>query len=138
MINTSPDTGKHSGVTDLVGRRPELTAIAGLLDRARFVTVTGPGGVGKTRLAMRLAGELWDDFDGEIYVTELAAVSEPSSTVAAIATALDVQQRQPRGRDDCRPRACHVEESGRDAQAGARLLQAPRNLTELVTVELAA
>jgi predicted ATPase/DNA-binding SARP family transcriptional activator len=80
--------------TRLVGRAEELRLLAGRLRIDRLVTLTGPGGVGKTRLAMRLAGELWDDFDGEIYVIELAAVSEPSSTVAAIATALDVQQRQ--------------------------------------------
>jgi predicted ATPase/DNA-binding SARP family transcriptional activator len=80
--------------TRLVGRAEELTLLTGRLRIDRLVTLTGPGGVGKTRLAMRLAAELWDDFDGEIYVTELAAVSEPSSTVAAIATALDVQQRQ--------------------------------------------
>jgi predicted ATPase/DNA-binding SARP family transcriptional activator len=80
--------------TRLVGRAEELKLLASRLRVDRLVTLTGPGGVGKTRLAMRLAGELWDEFDGEIFVTELAAVSEPTSTVAAIATALDVQQRQ--------------------------------------------
>ena len=80
--------------TRLVGRADELRLLTDRLRVDRLVTLTGPGGVGKTRLAMRLAGELWDDFEGEIFVTELAAVSEPSSTVAAIATALDVQQRQ--------------------------------------------
>jgi predicted ATPase/DNA-binding SARP family transcriptional activator len=80
--------------TRLVGRAEELKLLASQLRVDRLVTLTGPGGVGKTRLAMRLAGELWDEFDGEIFVTELAAVSEPTSTVATIATALDVQQRQ--------------------------------------------
>ena len=80
--------------TRLVGRAEEIELLTTRLRMDRLVTLTGPGGVGKTRLAMRLAGELWDEFDGEIFVTELAAVSEPSSTVAAIATALDVQQRQ--------------------------------------------
>ena len=60
----------------------------------RLVTLTGPGGVGKTRLAMRLASDLWDEFDGEVFVAELAPVRDPASTVAAIATAVDVQQRQ--------------------------------------------
>jgi len=59
-----------------------------------LVTLTGPGGVGKTRLAMRLASDVWDEFDGEVFVAELAPVRDPSSTVAAIATAIDVQQRQ--------------------------------------------
>ena len=59
-----------------------------------MVTLIGPGGVGKTRLAKRLANELWDEFDGEVFVIELAAVHDPASTVAALATAADVQQRQ--------------------------------------------
>ncbi|MGB8196932.1 MAG: BTAD domain-containing putative transcriptional regulator [Acidimicrobiales bacterium] len=80
--------------TRLVGRTEELTLITGRLRVDRLVTLTGPGGVGKTRLAMRLAGELWDEFDGEAFVIELAPVRDPASTVAAIATALDVQQRQ--------------------------------------------
>jgi predicted ATPase/DNA-binding SARP family transcriptional activator len=80
--------------TRLVGRAEELTLIMGRLLMDRLVTLTGPGGVGKTRLAMRLASELWDEFDGEVFVTELAPVRDPASTVAAIATSLDVQQRQ--------------------------------------------
>ena len=80
--------------TRLVGRAEELRLLTSRLRLDRLVTLTGPGGVGKTRLAMRLAGELWDEFDGEVFVTELAPVRDPTSTVAAIATALDVQQRQ--------------------------------------------
>jgi predicted ATPase/DNA-binding SARP family transcriptional activator len=80
--------------TRLVGRADELTLLMSRLRMDRLVTLTGPGGVGKTRLAMRLASELWDEFDGEVFVTELAPVRDSTSTVAAIATALDVQQRQ--------------------------------------------
>jgi predicted ATPase/DNA-binding SARP family transcriptional activator len=80
--------------TRLVGRADELKALTDLLKIDRLVTLTGPGGVGKTRIALRLAGELWDEFDGEVFVAELAPVSDPASTVGAIATAVDVQQRQ--------------------------------------------
>ncbi len=80
--------------TRLVGRTEELKLLTSRIGLDRLVTLTGPGGVGKTRLAMRLAGELWDEFDGEVFVTELAPVRDATSTVAAIATALDVQQRQ--------------------------------------------
>ncbi|HEY1627574.1 MAG TPA: ATP-binding protein, partial [Streptosporangiaceae bacterium] len=45
-------------VTGFVGRERELTSLARLLGTARLVTVTGPGGVGKTRLALRAAGQL--------------------------------------------------------------------------------
>jgi len=80
--------------TRLVGRAEELELLTARLQTDRLVTLTGPGGVGKTRIAMRLAGELWDAFDGEVFVAELAPVSDPASTVGAIATAVDVQQRQ--------------------------------------------
>ena len=80
--------------TRLVGRTDELAFLKGRLQVDRLVTLTGPGGVGKTRLAMRLASDLWDEFDGEVFVAELAPVSDPASTVGAIATAVDVQQRQ--------------------------------------------
>ena len=80
--------------TRLVGRDEELTLLTDRLQIDRLVTLTGPGGVGKTRMAMRLARDLWDEFGGEVFVAELAPVSDPSSTVGAIATAVDVQQRQ--------------------------------------------
>jgi predicted ATPase/DNA-binding SARP family transcriptional activator len=80
--------------TALVGRGDELDDLVGRVRVDRLVTLTGPGGVGKTRLALRLATELWDELGGEVFVVELAPVDDPASTVAAIATALDVQQRQ--------------------------------------------
>ena len=80
--------------TRLVGRDHELQLLAGRLRVDRLITLTGPGGVGKTRLAMGLAGAVWDEFDGEVFVVELAPLRDPTSTVATIATAIDVQQRQ--------------------------------------------
>jgi predicted ATPase/DNA-binding SARP family transcriptional activator len=80
--------------TGLVGRADELELLTDRLRTDRLVTLTGPGGVGKTRIAMRLAGDLWNEFDGEVFVAQLAPVSDPGSTVGAIATAVDVQQRQ--------------------------------------------
>jgi len=80
--------------TLLVGRDADSSRLAGLLRAHRLVTLTGPGGVGKTRLAQRVANEHWDELQGEVFVVALAPVHDPSSTVAAIATAVDVQQRQ--------------------------------------------
>ncbi len=80
--------------TRLVGRTAEVTGLAQLARAQRLLTLTGPGGVGKTRLAQRLASELWDEMRGEVFIVELAAVHDPTSTVAAIATGVDVQQRQ--------------------------------------------
>ncbi len=80
--------------TRLVGRNTEIFDLAAQARTRRLLTLTGPGGVGKTRLAQRLVSELWDEMHGEAFIVELAAVHDPASTVAAIATALDVQQRQ--------------------------------------------
>ncbi|MBK5288301.1 MAG: NACHT domain-containing protein [Acidimicrobiia bacterium] len=80
--------------TQLVGRAAELDQLAHRLRTDRLVTLTGPGGVGKTRLALSLAHDLWDEYGGEVFVAELAPVHDAASTVAAIATVLDVQQRQ--------------------------------------------
>ena len=81
-------------VTSLVGRKADIAGILRHLAEHRLVTLVGPGGVGKTRLAMRVAADLWDARGGEVYVVELAPVHDPVSTVAAVATAIDVQQRQ--------------------------------------------
>jgi predicted ATPase/DNA-binding SARP family transcriptional activator len=79
--------------TRLVGRVDELDELATRIRKTRLLTLTGPGGVGKTRLAMQLATQLWDELDGEVFVVELAPVHDPTATVAAIATAVDVHQR---------------------------------------------
>jgi predicted ATPase/DNA-binding SARP family transcriptional activator len=85
---------RTSETTRLVGRSHELQQLMVLVRSQRMITLNGPGGVGKTRLAKGLLNQLWDEFDGEVFVAELAAVHDPASTVAALATAVDVQQRQ--------------------------------------------
>ena len=83
--------------TPLVGRADDLAAVVELLDTdARMVTITGPGGTGKTRLAIAAANALLDSFpDGMAYV-ELAAVAEPTEVVPTIARALGVKEAETR------------------------------------------
>ena len=69
-----------------------MERVAGLLGEYRLVTVTGPGGVGKTRLAAEVAGRVADRFADGAWLVELAAVQEQALVPAAVAGALGVQQ----------------------------------------------
>jgi predicted ATPase/DNA-binding CsgD family transcriptional regulator len=84
--------GLTSVRTSFVGRSDAVAKVGGLLDGYRLVTVTGPGGVGKTRLAGEVLRQVTDRFADGVAVVELAAVSEPALVPAAVAAALDVRQ----------------------------------------------
>lgn len=84
------------GPTSFVGRDPYLSSLGSAIEREPVVTIIGPGGVGKTRLAMRVAGNLSDRFEAGVVVVELASLRDPSATAQVIANALDIQQRQHR------------------------------------------
>jgi predicted ATPase/DNA-binding CsgD family transcriptional regulator len=79
-------------LTSFVGRAGQVSELAGLLAEYRLVTVTGPGGVGKTRLAGEVAGRVADRFADGVWLVELAAVQEPALVPAAVAIALGRHQ----------------------------------------------
>jgi predicted ATPase/DNA-binding CsgD family transcriptional regulator len=76
----------------LVGREAEIAYLTGLLTNQRLVTVTGAGGIGKTRLALAVASDLMADCADGAWFVELAPLSAGSLVVTAITQALGVQE----------------------------------------------
>ncbi len=97
-VNASPRAaGRHLPVptTALVGRRLEIATVEELLRRrdVRLMTLTGPGGSGKTRLALAVAAGLQETFPDGIHFVDLAPVVDPELVVTTIAQALGVRER---------------------------------------------
>jgi predicted ATPase/class 3 adenylate cyclase len=82
--------------TTFVGRARELEALFDLVRRHRLVTLTGPGGTGKTRLAIRAAAELATDFPSGVFFVDLAPISEPALVSTTIATTIGVREETAR------------------------------------------
>jgi predicted ATPase len=80
--------------TQLVGREVEVAEVTALLrdDDVKLVILTGPGGVGKTRLALRVASDLWPDFSSGATFVNLAPVADASLFLPITAHALDVRE----------------------------------------------
>jgi predicted ATPase/DNA-binding SARP family transcriptional activator len=78
-------------LTSFVGRERELGEIGRLLSRIRLLTLTGPGGSGKTRLAREVAARRVDAYPDGVWLVELAALGEPSLLADAVAAALGLQ-----------------------------------------------
>ena len=78
--------------TTLIGRDQALPEITALLRSHQLVTLSGVGGVGKTRLALAAAAELDDRFPDGVWLVELAPVGEPDAVPDAIADALGISR----------------------------------------------
>ncbi|WP_336216262.1 ATP-binding protein [Nonomuraea sp. LPB2021202275-12-8] len=79
--------------TSFIGRRRELSAVRKRLSEARLVSLVGPGGVGKTRLAVRMAAALGRGFPGGAWLVELAEVRDSAGVGDAVMAALDVRDQ---------------------------------------------
>ncbi len=76
--------------SSLVGREAEIRQVAESLRSERLVTLTGVGGVGKTRLAIEVGAELAEDFADGVWIVELAGVGDANAVPAALATTLGI------------------------------------------------
>jgi len=78
-------------LTSFVGRRRELSEVKRLLTTTRLLTLTGSGGAGKTRLALRAAAEIARGFPDGVWLVSLASIDDPKLVVQAVFTALGLQ-----------------------------------------------
>jgi non-specific serine/threonine protein kinase len=79
-------------LTSFIGREREMREVSGLLADARLVTLMGPGGTGKTRLALQTAADLSEQFPHGVWLVELAPLSDPASVVQTVATVFGVRE----------------------------------------------
>ena len=78
--------------SSFVGRERELAELRELLTRARLLTLTGAGGAGKTRLALRVAADQLDRFDDGVLLVDLSTVTDPAVVPSTIASAVGVRK----------------------------------------------
>ena len=79
--------------TSLIGRESEVAELHAAVKAHRLVTLTGVGGVGKTRLALEVAARLADEFPDGVWLFELAAVTDPAAVPDAVAAVLGITQQ---------------------------------------------
>jgi predicted ATPase/DNA-binding CsgD family transcriptional regulator len=89
-IDQRPASHLPTPLSSFIGRGTQVARLCSELPRTRLLTLTGPGGVGKTRLALQVAAQLIPQFPDGIFLTELASVTDPSLVPSAFASTLGV------------------------------------------------
>src|SRR5215472_11024968 len=84
-------TNLPAATSDLIGRDGEIEEVIGLAADRRFVTLTGTGGIGKTRLAIEVARHLLPRFADGVWIAELASLSDPQLVPITVATAFGLE-----------------------------------------------
>jgi predicted ATPase/class 3 adenylate cyclase len=91
-LRTIAESDLPEALTTFVGREHEVAAVSSLLERSRMVTLTGPGGAGKTRLAVSVAARVRDRFRDGVTFVELAPIRDATLVRGVIATAVGVAE----------------------------------------------
>jgi predicted ATPase/DNA-binding CsgD family transcriptional regulator len=102
-VHMSVAAGRRNGnlpaeITSFVGRRAELAEVRRSVKSSRLVTITGMGGVGKTRLALRAASELSGRFPDGVWLAELSSATRPGVLAYVVANALALRDQTARRR----------------------------------------
>jgi predicted ATPase/DNA-binding winged helix-turn-helix (wHTH) protein len=84
-------TNLPAATSDLVGRTSAAGHLLNVLSHHRVVTLTGAGGIGKTALAVEVGRRLFEDAQGDVYVVDLAPLSQPALVPSSIASVLDLR-----------------------------------------------
>jgi predicted ATPase len=91
-VDTSPGNLRKP-TTSFIGRDSEVADVVTAVRAHRLVTLTGSGGVGKTRLALEVAAQLMDEFPDGVWLFELAAIADPASVPDAVSAVLGITQQ---------------------------------------------
>src|SRR5207237_114017 len=89
---SSPTNNLPTQLTTFIGRERELSDAQPKLASARLLTLIGPGGTGKTRLALQIAAEQLAHFEHGVWLVELAPIADPAFIVSTIAAVFDVRE----------------------------------------------
>jgi predicted ATPase/class 3 adenylate cyclase len=95
-LEGTPNNLPHA-LSSFVGREREMAEVRELLSRSRLVTLTGMGGLGKTRLALHVAAEASGDFPDGVWLVELAPLADGSRVAQALASVLGVKEEPGHG-----------------------------------------
>lgn len=91
---TPRPTNLPASLTSFIAREREIAEISARLRRARLITLTGTGGIGKTRLALQIAETLRDEFEHGVFFVALGPITQPDLVPDAVARALGVEERE--------------------------------------------
>ncbi|HEX9386667.1 MAG TPA: tetratricopeptide repeat protein [Anaerolineales bacterium] len=90
-LNVSPNNLPIQ-LTSFIGREKEITEVKQTISEHRLVTLTGPGGSGKTRLALQVATELIDQFQDGVFFVALAPITDPGLVASTIAQSIGISE----------------------------------------------